>query len=228
MLTIRKTSFALMLCSLGLLAACDSAVDDVPYCGGRDGEICEPAGFPFVTSAFILDDCTTNPGCTATATTATLTQPQPGTLCMKGNVPTADGYAWLGLGVSRWNKGGNHIIEAFNAWERGITGLAFTVDHPPPAGVTMFATSVKQTFCSIPSECLYGWNLTTGSRADVIKSFTMTGPVTAPFSSFQRNPNDVFNTDALAHFMFVVGPGVYDYCVSDLRFVNASGDPVNP
>ena len=45
-----------------------------------------PTGFPFVTSVGALTDCETTPGCTLGKTTAILSQPQEGTVCLKGTV----------------------------------------------------------------------------------------------------------------------------------------------
>jgi hypothetical protein len=228
---IKKASMGLVWWALNFVAGCGSTVvDDKPFCANEPGStICAPASFPFVTSAGALTDCQTMTGCTASKTTATLSQPQAGTVCLKGTVEAPSGYAWLLLAVSSTNESVTQIVDVFDAKTLGITGLQFTIENPPAAGVTLFATTAHQRSCTSPPDCLTGWNLTTGSRADVLKAFQTAGPESAPFSSFLNDdPNKVFDTSALAHFVFVVGPGDYDFCVSQLAFTNAAGATVSP
>jgi hypothetical protein len=231
----KTKSIGLVLGVLGFVTGCESVVDDKPYCADGPGEICAPAGFPFVTSAGTLTDCQTTPGCTSTKTTATLSQPQAGTVCLKGTVaasPVPSGgpsFAWLLLSVNSVNQSKTQIVEVFDAKALGITGLQFTIESPPATGVTLFATAAHTSSCSSPPECLSSWSLTTG-RADVVKAFQTAGPESAPFSSFlmRTDPNRVLDSSALSHFIFEVGPGDYDFCVSGLSFVNASGETVSP
>lgn len=232
---IRTISIGLMLGAFSFVTGCASAVDDKPYCADGPGMICAPAGFPFVTSASTLTDCQTVPGCTSSTTTATLRQPQAGTVCLKGTVEAPPGpgggpsFAWLLLAVNTVNRSKTQIVDVFDAKALGITGLTFTVDNPPATGVTLFATAAHSSSCTYPPDCLYFWNLTTG-RADVVKAFQTTGPESAPFSSFlmRTDPNKVIDSSALAHFIFEVGPGDYDFCVSQLAFTNAAGATVSP
>jgi len=140
-------------------------------------------------------------------TTTVFTQPQVGQVCMKGAVAGPDGYVWLIATVSRWNKGNNHIVDVFDAKALGITGLQFTIDHPPNTGMSMFATTVKKRDCALPGECLDGWNLMTGPRSNLVKVLDQSETVNAAFVDFASDdPNARFDPSVLGHFIFVVLP----------------------
>ena len=85
------------LAALAVLPACGGSETppDPSFCEDRDGRICAPEGFPFVVAAIAASDycLETEGGCPATsippagATTARLSQPEPGKLCLAGTLP---------------------------------------------------------------------------------------------------------------------------------------------
>lgn len=237
MLTNRqRLGLGLLFASLGLASGCGSTpVDTVPYCATDSVNICEPPGFSYVSAAATRSDACPTPmkgpcGTPMSLTTATLTAPDTSKVCMKGSVAGREGFAWLLFHVARWNRAGTDIVTLMNAKAQGITELRFTVDTPPTEGITFVAATAHQTHCATPPDCLGEfWSLMTGPRSNVVRVITESGPVSAPFSDFRRtDPNQVMDTTALADFVFILGAGDYDFCISDFKFVDAQGQEVSP
>jgi hypothetical protein len=237
-MTKEQSSVVVATSCLGLLlaASCGSDPDvAMPYCASGNGLLCEPAAMPFVVSAGTRSDAC--PGVVGTPctmpmsqSTTALSQPEPGKICMKGVVAGPAGWAWLLLGVSKWDRTRTHIVGVLDAKALGIAGLTFNVEKPPTVGMSLFATTAAVRQCAMPVGCLgEGWNLMTGPRSGLVKAIATPGPVNAPFADFARqDPNQVLDTSALAHFIFVLSPGAYDFCISDLKFVDSAGAEVVP
>lgn len=224
---------AFVVSFIAFTSGCDSpAVDQTPFCDSEHGGLCEPPGFPFVEAIGTLSDACLGPGGCATPitkTTATLTQPQPGTACLEGTVAGRDGFSWLIVAVSRWNQAGGHIVDALDAASRGITQLRFTLDRPPVAGITMFATAAWRRDCpNHPADCMHSFELRTGPRSATLKVMDRSETVTAPFTDFRNeDPNVKFDTSQLVFFIYRLGAGDYDFCLSDFTFLDASGNLVD-
>jgi len=83
-------------------------------------------------------------------------------------------------------------------------------------------------------DCLtYGFNLMTAPLSNIPLTITAPGPVVAPFVDFQQTRSGVsqtFDTSAIQHIEFGVGPepGDYDFCLSDFKFLDAAGNEVKP
>src|SRR5262252_7810566 len=108
---MRRISMGLLVAALGLGAACGGNNEE-PTCTTIEGFDCHPGGFPFVEAAAVASDLcggytafncplATNPP--PGATTATLTQPQAGTVCLSGTV-AAGGWAQIVLQFAVWDK----------------------------------------------------------------------------------------------------------------------------
>ena len=223
------------LCLLGLTAGCDSTpVDLMPYCATDKGVLCAPAGFPYVTQIGSRSDACPSGGqpCDKpmSKTTATVSNPEPGKVCMKGTVAGREGFAWLIVKLDEWNKAMYHIVSPFDADALGIDQVSVRVDTPPTGGITMFATTSHKDQCfGGPPECYDSWDLMTGARTNVVKVISEPGVVTAPFADFAGvDPNQSFNTSHLGDFIFVLGAGDYDFCVSDFKLLDANGNQVTP
>jgi hypothetical protein len=232
MITRRFLGLAVSL--LGLGGASCSSPDLTPACTSGNGLICAPAALPFVVSAGTRSDaCSRDVGTPcpspASPTTAALDQPEPGKLCMKGSV-VAGGFAWLLVGMSAWDRTRTNIVGVFDARALGIEALSFTIDRPPSAGMSLFATTAVARFCAMPSLCLEEWDLMTGPRTGLVKVIKEPGTVSAPFTDFERQtaPNDALDASAIGHFIFVLGAGDYDFCISDFKFVDGQGAEVVP
>src|SRR6266540_2653639 len=158
-----------------------------PCASGR----CVPSGFPFVRRAVaISDSCGSNCPLLAATTpagksTATLSQPKAGTLCLSGMV-SSGGWAQIGLVFPVKNEDRTEILKKFDAKALGITQVAFSIDSPPSGGVEVSAGITTATSCPGNwSGCFdYGFDLMTAAGSSVPADYTTPGQVIAPFADF--------------------------------------------
>jgi hypothetical protein len=196
---------------------------------------CAPQGFPFVSSSRAITDACVDQGCPLLAantpvgeTTASLSQPEPGILCLSGTVSPA-GWATLGVLFAVRNQDGTETLKKFDADSLGITQLQFSIDSPPSRGVSVHAAVTVATSC--PDDkfaCVSDdFSLMTEPSGSVPVSITSPGPVSAPFANFvQPGGSQVFDTSALDNLRFTVGPGDYDFCVHDFKFLDAQNNEI--
>ena len=211
-----------------------------PCSSGR----CAPSRFPFVNTAIASSD-TCGSNCPLLVvdtpvgkTTATLSQPEEGTLCLSGMV-SPDGWAALGLVFAVWavgdqartdmNEPRTEILKKFNADALGITQVSFTIDSPPGGGVSVSAAITTATSCPDgASGCVTtGFDLMSGPGSSVPVNYTARAPVIAPFANFKQTVGmQRFDTRALQHLVFGVGSGSYNFCIHDFKFLDAQGNEV--
>lgn len=190
----------------------------------RNGLICAPPGFPFslVASANEIGDAT-----------ARLEQPSDGTLCLSGATSsTAFGFGSLSFGFSLRNADATEVLSAFDAEALGITQIAFTIGTSSPLDLSVELGTVSRFSCpESPSGCspVPAFGLLTEPGSTELLQITAPGRISAPFARFQQTTLEAGTFDAtlLDHLAFVAA-GAYDFCVSDLTFLNAEGDPVYP
>jgi len=179
-------------------------------------------GLPFVDSAFAFTGSSADGMPTATnesgLMTATVSYPEPGKVCMAGD----DGAALaLHLGSNPpWdgiNVGPGPTTESnFHAGALGITAVSFTIETPP-------STGIAPAFITHPPDCMPG-----GARAEQDGNpviITTSGTTTL---SFATDFDNQFDTNAIGGLHFVPGQGDYDFCVSDLKFLDENGVEVLP
>ena len=243
-MTKKRLSMGLVVSTLGSLAlalagGCGSEGTAGPYkdCG-KDGFICDPPGFPFVqVAAAVSDSCSglvaecapfaTPP---AGATTAHLSLPKDGTICLDGTIETG-GWVGLVLPFSTANADGSKLLTSLNADRLGITQFTFTVDSPLTGGITMSATTIPAPPVDCPDvECFTGFDLMTAPGSGMRATFMQPGAQVAPFGSFEHSPALAFDTTSLEGVGFnpAVGSGDYAFCISDLRLRDAAGNEVTP
>ncbi len=233
----RQRSIGLLIGALALGAGCGSSGD--PNCDNSDGWICHPGGVPFVNVAFDNSDlcggpvamCDLAPNQPPGTTTAKLTQPAPGKLCLSGTV-AAGGWAQMVLWFPLTNKDGSQVFETFDANALGITQAAFTIDSPPSGGVTVGAAITGSLFCTPGEICFtYGFTLMTTPTSTQPVSITAPGPQVAPFANFVQTDSTMstaFDTSGLTYLSFGVGTGDYDFCLEGIKFLDAAGTEVSP
>jgi hypothetical protein len=208
---------------------------DYPTCASGkawsviDG-ICAPSGFPFVQDAFAHSNlcsgvCPTTPA----GTTIHLSQPADGTLCLSGSNPNAGDDTGILLSFTMFASAGltaTHatVLKMFNADVLGITQVRFTIDRPPPAGVSVSADTLHSTECNNNDCITWGFKLASPITASGTTSVT----ATASFTDFIPTPPQTFDTRALDAISFDVGQGDFDFCVRDFQFLDASGAVTSP
>jgi len=234
----KQLSMGVLVGALGLAAGCSSnGSAATPSCVSAEGLICEPNGFPHVTLAGASSDACagsrlgTCPDPPLSATTASLAAPETGKLCLSGTVAANDGWAKIVFVFTTFNLERTKVLKVFDADALGITQVAFSIDSPPSGGVTIDAAVVTATDCPAgPGDCFtQGFDLMTPSSTGDLERFTAPGPEVAPFTNFRQTGAGVsqtFDTSALHHLEFIVGQGDYNFCIHDLRFLDAAGNEV--
>ena len=155
---LKRLSIGLLIGMLGIGFGCGSGASGAhdPDCD-KDGFICNPSGFPFVQAAVVVSslcgglvaDCDLAKNPPAGATTANLSQPAAGKLCMEGFIAPEYQGAGLFLKLAREKllqvnpNGGRdvEVLQPFNATSLGITQVAFTIDSPLVGGFGIIATT---------------------------------------------------------------------------------------
>ena len=195
-----------------------------PVCVSGGNGPCLPSGFPFVRGAFAHSTKACNGICPAVsppgAWTIVFSQPQPGKLCLSGTNPDSTDTTGLLLGFSELSSDFSMVVRRFNADVLGITQVRFTLDSPPPAGITVSADTLHSDVCNGTDCITWGFALP--------NHITAAGITTAPLVAFVSNPPQTFDTRALDAISFDVGPGDFDFCVHDFHFLNAAGVEVLP
>jgi hypothetical protein len=230
-----KRYWSSLLFLSGVVSGCDSgsasrAEEECP-----EFFICEPQGLPYVR-AILPSTNSWGPGAdppSAGETTATVTQPEPGRVCMAGTVE--DGWAWLTLVFA--NIDGNGVSDALDAPGRGIASLEFVLESPPPVGVGVQLVSAVPDCTEGPVACQHWGFSLSGESAGTLFRASESGLVRAPLSAFVKtagaDPSWEFDPSHLSTLQ--IGPGAfgdvtsaYDFCVSNLRFLDAQGEDVSP
>jgi hypothetical protein len=163
----------------------------------------------------------------------------PGRYCMSGKEdPGATNMNWGSLMVlSLADDASIGIAAPFTAAARGITQVQFTIDPAPLSGLTVAFSSLQRADCLTLPDCFttapFGL-MQSGSTPTVIED---SGTVTASLTSFVQpnwgDPALSFDTDLIVGLQFLPEqlPGVvadYDFCVRDLKFLDAAGHEVSP
>ena len=196
--------------------------------------VCAPSGFPFVQYAFPHSNlcgaafaCPTTPS----GTTIRMSQPAAGTLCVSGTDPSAGDSTGIILGFPAFAAEGltatyQKVFTRFNADLLGITQFRFTIDRPPPAGVSVWANSLTSDVCIPPSGC---FSVASTLPNPLVATGTATSVTsTVPFADLVANPPAALESRSLASISFDVGQGDFDFCVRDFQFLDASGAVVAP
>lgn len=179
------------------------------------------AGLPFVKSAWAFG----NPeGVEA----AVLRSEDAGKICMSG---TNLGTVNLDLQLAEGDAPFTQLVEnkppvageRFHAAALGITAMSFTIETPPSAGITVSIATAEP--CSdVP---IWG-SLEQDGNPVVITSSGETSTFSLADFVVQDSNALPFDTNQILQLNFAVGNGPYDFCVSDLRFLDANGDEVTP
>jgi hypothetical protein len=202
-------------------------------------------GVPFVHAAWPYTNANLFPGVPPSGTTtATITTPQPGKVCMSGRMD--NGFATMTLSfvptedVVAIRFTNPAFANGLDATARGITQLRFTVDSPP-SGTQVQLRSVL-TNCGA-STCTRGdFYLSDGDPPTPVViagagTANQSTTVTAPIAAFKKgpgpNPNWVLGPNNLTWLH--VGPGDlapmtgdYAFCVHDFALLDANGNEVQP
>jgi len=240
---LTRPSLGMLLGLLALGGGCGPSGD--PNCVGEDGWICHPNGVPFVQVALDTSDlcggvvawCDLAKNQPPGTTTAKLTQPETGKLCLSGSLATG-GWAQMVLAFPLANKDGSQIFKTFDADALGITQAAFSIDSPPSGGIGVGAAVTGKDLVCPPGQICFtgGFELMTTPTSTSPVSITAPGPEVAPFANFRQTDTSLsatFDTTRLHLLSFGVGTyggGAtdYDFCLHDFKFLDAAGNEITP
>ncbi|MFL5304491.1 MAG: hypothetical protein ACJ8F1_04730 [Polyangia bacterium] len=218
---------------LGLQPACGGGgpqEQTTPVCSGLPSGTCVlTVEDGFVDAALVVTDGVSNGKVRYT----------PGRFCMSGKEdPGATNMNWGSLLIlSLAPDAPVGIAAPFTAAARGITQVQFTVDPAPISGLRVELSSVQRADCLTLPDCFTTapFVLTNdGSTPTVVED---AATVTASLTSFVQpnwgTPGLAFDKDLIVGLQFGPQqlPGVvadYDFCIRDLKFLNAAGQQVSP
>ena len=165
----------------------------------------------------------------------------PERFCMSGKLDPGDtNMNWGSLLVlPLTERTPTGIAAPFTAAARGIAQVQFTVDPAPISGLTVGFGTFQRADCLTVPDCLdaaafFLMDSGSGTTETVIDA---SGTVTASLDSFRQpnwgDPALSFDTNLIAHIELVpqMLPGVvldYDFCVQDVKFLDAAGSEVSP
>ena len=241
---MEKQLFAALVASLGFATACGSS--RAPHSGDEPspsvapecvaGFVCGVKGLPFVKAALPSTDAW-GPGEPAPGpgeTTATVTQPESGELCMAGHLEQGWGYLTLLFGSIDSN---GWWYDTLDATALGIASIEFALDSPPEDGLAVQLVSAVPGCKLSPLECQH-WGFFLNEGDPPVPFVTNQATVVhAPVAGFVRepyvDPSWEFDPSHLTTLQIGAGAfdavsGDYDFCVHDLTFLNADGVAVLP
>jgi hypothetical protein len=197
------------------------------------GVTCSPTGMPFVQVALVSSNAVDPNAPMPGETTAALSNPEPGKICMSGRLE--NGYAFLTLGFASFD--GTSLSDPLDAAGLGIASIQFTLDTPPPTGAYVQLASLIPDCDLGPLDCQHWGFYLQDPMSHAWFQTNQPEVVTAPLTDFVRanfiDPTWEFDPHGLATLQ--VGPGAfssvtgdYDFCVSHLKFLDAAGNEVKP
>lgn len=223
-----------VLMGIGLQPACGGGgpqEQSTPVCSGQPTKEC---GLKVDDGSFVQKTLPVTDGVSTGQVRYT-----PGRFCMSGKQdPGATNKNWGSLLVLLLAPDAPVGIAApFTAAARGITQVQFTIDPAPLSGLTVAFSSIQRADCLIIPDCFTTapFELTDDGSTPTVIEDSVT--VTASLMSFVQpnwgNPALAFDSDLIAGLQFEPQqlPGVdadYDFCIRDLKFLDAAGREVSP
>lgn len=206
--------------------ACVSTDDGYRVCG-------EDAGIPFVSAVLASYN-------EASGTTAAVSVEEEGTVCLSGTMvgqsPENFG-AQLVLAVDSRADSGRRVVSTFDARALGLAGLRFrVVPTDTSRRISIFADVVTQCDCEAgPYYCVEGgsYSLATPDHTGPLR-ITEPTTITAWFDDFLPDELDepLSDTTRLSNFHFDLSPtdvtSDYEFCVSEVEFLDGKGRTVQP
>lgn len=210
---------------------CSGEPEEVPSLADGSAISGDDAGLPFIGG--VVTSVNLDAG-----SSAKLSVPELGTVCMSGLLTTeADNWgAEMVLGVASRANMGNKIVSLFDPGALGIAALRLRVDPPEGGRMTLMADVVTKCDCPEgPYACVLGgrYALSNPDHTQPVR-FSEPTTVTAPLADFLPHDLDepFESTTRLAQFLLhLEAPEQaldYEFCVSDVEFLDQEGNPIVP
>jgi len=167
-----------------------------------------------------------------------LSVPEPGTICVVNGVlsepaPHARSEVDLTFYLSRRDNTQTCILSPFEARGLDITALQFDLDRVPDAWFAVALSVIQQTQCDEPSDCtkdgIYDW--LTPDHQEIVSLHP--GTILVPFDELVGDSlTGRVDEHWISHIEFDAiagsGPIPFEYCVSNIKFLNSLGQEVIP
>lgn len=167
-------------------------------------------------------------------TVATMRVPGPGTLCYQGTLAANlnnDSYAELILALDHRGDAGKCVYSVFDAVALGVSAIEFTLADVPLVQVYLTARSIVSAECEDPSRCTGELNVwLTPDREEIVELTpgTQRAMLADLIGSDSLMPLDRRRISLFSLRMSgIAKPVDFDFCVSDVRFLDDAGDEVD-
>jgi hypothetical protein len=181
-------------------------------------------GIPFAAIVYPLTDGVSN---------ARLRNPEPGRVCIKGTM-IEKGRAAISFIVTRTRSGSEPTtsesypleVDPFDLQALGISAIEFTITDPPAGGVSLELRSVVKPECSAEYDCLgpiFSW---AGPNARVVETKTVRAEMTE-FEPADPGPTHIWAFNFWGNSSSESSTN-YDFCLSDVKFLDSQGALVTP
>jgi hypothetical protein len=196
-------------------------VDDGPF------HCAASVGYGFIGALYDTDN----------RSTASMSIPDPRTICLSGTVAAIDGdepWVEMVLGVDERGAGGTCIRAVYDARALGATSFAFDLDAVPDTHLVVHAAVVQQAECPEGAYlCVEGgvYTLYTHDRQEL--ALPVAGANRAAFSDFVGDDlTEPLDASRLSLFTLRLTPTLlpvdFNFCVNDLAFLDDAGREVAP
>ena len=175
------------------------------------------AGIPFATEVHPFTDG---------VSTARLRNPEPGNVCIQGTM-VQGGTAAISFVVTKiLGDNAPYAIVPFDLQALDITALEFTITNAPSGGVSLELLSVLLPECSAEFDCV-GPPLSLGGQNPRVFENGTAHAEMADFELADPGPRLVWTFHVSGHSTSQSDPN-YDFCLSDVKFLNSQGEVVTP
>ena len=160
---------------------------------------------------------------------------EPGQVCMAGTLEPSD-WAQMVLSTAPRTADGRTVGPGLDPAALGIVAVRLRLTPPDQGRMTLLADVVMQCECPAhPYECVQGGRYTLGN-SDHSAPLRFTEPTTiiAPLADFVPNElsEPLVGHRPIAHFLLELESTEeafdYEFCVSDVEFLDANGNVVSP
>lgn len=209
---------------------CSGEPQPLPTLADGSAISADDAGLPFFGGAVTYANIDAG-------SSAKLSIPELGTVCMSGSLVDGDDWgADMILSLAARANYGEKMVSLFDAGALGIEALKFRLDPPEGGRMKLAAEVVMKCDCpDDPFGCVAGGRYTLATPDHTAPArFTEPTTVTAKLADFL--PHDLAEplegTDRLAEFLLQLEAPQqaldYEFCVSDVEFLDGEGNPVVP
>jgi len=187
---------------------------------------------PFATAVFPSTDACPNQRSGFTpqpsTTVAEVRRDAPGSYCLSGEVST--GQVKLVVSFDHINDLPMPAVHGpLDAVALGVSAIQFTLESPPASGLNVALSNVIRDACGAMDLCINTGLFITSDGVPI--RFTDAGTQTLRLADLEPGAEAVgaaLDMSRFAGIEFRLNPGPFDFCVHDVRLLDASGAALAP